>query len=243
MLAVAVRALAQAGAGAGDSHVIFADANGHDANPGSAAAPVASLDRALALAHALAPSEAMPVLIRLGQGAFPAPTIKSLAASDFSPGHWWLTHQHIYFAGNGPDNTRILAARIIIDPAAITGFKDLMLDATVELGDSFLPVNNVQVREHEATGGQLDGLWRDAAGAVHVSRFSAEKVATALPSLAAHGSAVAQLISNIFLITNRLVHPATPPLTYSTTCSSRPRRHQHLRPQSRRHHDGAALPF
>lgn len=87
---------------------------------------------------------------------------------------WHLNLRHIYFAGAGYEFTRIVCDRIIVDPDAITGFRDLQLDAVVELGDSFLPVHNVQVREVEMRDGQLDGLWRDAAGAVHLSRLSAE---------------------------------------------------------------------
>ncbi|MCX7847702.1 MAG: hypothetical protein N2595_06720, partial [bacterium] len=167
-----------------------------------------SLAAAITRAQALHPSEDRPVLIQLAPGVYQAHDLQSGKHKSI----WRLDLRHIYFAGAGYEFTRIVCGRIIVDPDAVTGFRDVQLDAVVELGDSFLPVHNVQVREVEMRDGQLDGLWRDAAGAVHLSRMSAEEVAAAVPWRDIHGSAVAQLFSNIFLLTNQLLHAAPPRL-------------------------------
>jgi len=44
---------------------------------------------------------------------------------------WHLNVRHIYFCGAGPEVTRIVCNRIIVDAEAITGFRDVYLDAVV----------------------------------------------------------------------------------------------------------------
>jgi len=161
--------------------------------------------------------------------------------SNVTPAIWHLSLRHIYFAGAGPECTRIVCDRIIVDPDTITGFRDLHLDAVVELGDSFLPVHNVQVRDVEMRGGQLDGLWRDAAGAAHLSRLSAETGSTdELPRRHEDTKVpdwwrwyVDEKISNVAAQVSRIKDQGS----RINVCRARSRRHQHLRLEERRHHD------
>jgi len=143
-----------------ETHVLYVDANGSDTNPGTASAPVATLTEALSLAETLQPTESMPVLIKLGQGEFSAPETD-----------WSLACTHVYFSGNGINNTKIIANTITIRPDSITGFKDISLDAVMDIGDTFLPVQQVKVMSLKKATGQLDGVWYDAAGRLTVSEY------------------------------------------------------------------------
>jgi len=145
---------------AAEPHVLYVDANGSDTNPGTANAPVATLTEALSLAETLQPTVAMPVLIKLGQGEFSAPETD-----------WSLACTHVYFSGNGINNTKIIADSITINPESVTGFKDISLDAVMDIGDTFLPVQQVRVMSLKKTTGQLDGVWYDAAGRLTVSEY------------------------------------------------------------------------
>ena len=137
-----------------DTHVIRADVNGSDAaGTGAADAPVATIARALQIASALQPSEQLPVLIRLGQGEFIAPSAS-----------WQVDLAHIHFAGNGIDNTFIVADRVQIMSNAISSFRDLTLQAALNIGDEFLPVHQVKIMALQKGRGDVLGAWCDAAG-------------------------------------------------------------------------------
>ena len=152
----------------GETHVLYVDVSGADINPGTVNTPVATLKEALSLAEALQPSESIQVLIKLGQGEFSAPESE-----------WTLTCAHVYFSGNGINNTKIIADSIAISPEAVTGFKDISLDAIMDIGDAFLPVQQVKVMSLKKTTGQLDGVWYDAAGRLTVSK-SEDQTATSI---------------------------------------------------------------
>jgi len=130
---------------------------------------------ALKLAKLVNPTEEMPVLIKLGQGEFVAPQE-----------NWPIDFQWIFFAGNGRENTKIFANKIIFvsQPVSITsivsiestkstipitGFKDIYIDSLLVLNNNFLPVNNVKILQLEKTEGQLEGIWYNAIGELQSS--------------------------------------------------------------------------
>jgi|GEM_PF-3519793 len=92
------------------THVITVDKNANVQSPEK----VDTIQQALSIAENLCPTEEMPVLIKLGQGEFSA--LES---------EWSISSKFIFFAGNGPENTKIIADKIEIAPEAITSFKDI----------------------------------------------------------------------------------------------------------------------
>jgi len=88
-----------------DTHTIYIDQNGTDNSDGTFTKPVATIAKALKLAKLVNPKENMPVLIKLGQGEFVAPEE-----------NWTIDFQWIFFAGNGRENTKIFADKIILTP-------------------------------------------------------------------------------------------------------------------------------
>ncbi|NLF39209.1 LamG domain-containing protein, partial [bacterium] len=117
-----------------------------------------TLSRAMQLASSLEPTEDMPVLIQCGQGSFSAPDAD-----------WALNARHVYFRGNGAENSRITASTITLGQDSITGFKDLAIDATLDIGDLYVPVEGVKVLSLDAASGRLVGTYYDAAGRLHTS--------------------------------------------------------------------------
>ncbi len=108
------------------THVIKIDSKASD----DSTETVATIQRALELAEKLKPTENMPILIKLGQGEFAAPDTE-----------WEISSKWIFFAGNGPENTRIVADKIELSPEAITSFKDVYIDSVLisEIRISRLP--------------------------------------------------------------------------------------------------------
>ena len=145
-----------------ETHVITVDQN---SDPDSTET-VSTIQEALELAEELNQSEDLPVLIKLGQGEFPAPDTE-----------WEITSKWIYFAGNGPENTRIVADKIEISPEAITSFKDLYIDSALDIGDNFLQVDNIKILQLEKKEGQLEGVWQNAVGELQVSDKSITELA------------------------------------------------------------------
>ena len=110
------------------------------------------------LAEELNPSEELPVLIKLGQGCFEAPETE-----------WEISFKWIYFAGNGSENTRIVADKIEINSEAITSFKDIYIDSVLDIGDNFVQVDNIKVLQLEKKEGKLEGVWQNAIGKLQIS--------------------------------------------------------------------------
>lgn len=133
-------------------NIVLVDANGDDIADG-VTSPVRTISRAVEIALSLERSEESPCLISIGQGSFTAPAEK-----------WYADLAHVYFCGNGMRNTRIVAEKITIPPTAITGFKDIAIEAVMDIGDQFIPVENVRVMDVKKNTGQLDGIYYNAAG-------------------------------------------------------------------------------
>ncbi len=140
------------------THVITVDQNAVS----DSTETVSTIQQALELAEELNPSEELPVLIKLGQGEFHAPETE-----------WKISSKWIFFAGNGPENTRIVADKIEINPEAITSFKNIYIDSVLDIGDNFLPVGNTKILQLEKKEGQLEGVWQNAVGEIQ-SPFSKE---------------------------------------------------------------------
>ncbi len=154
-----------------DTHTIYVDQKGTDNSDGTFTKPVATIAKALKLAKIVNPKEEMPVLIKLGQGEFVAPEE-----------NWTIDFQWIFFAGNGRENTKIIANKISLIPQTpsetkslpskrdlegcfpITGFKDIYIDSLFDISDNFVPVDNVKILQLEKTEGQLEGIWYNAIG-------------------------------------------------------------------------------
>ena len=147
-----------------NTHTIYVDQNGNDYASGTFSEPVATVKKAVENAIFLNPTEEIPVLIKLGQGEFYAPEE-----------NWTIDFQWIFFAGNGPENTKLIANKIKLsnlpktdlstkNTFPITGFKDIYISAYFNINDNFLPVNNVKVLQLEKNNGQLEGIWYNAVG-------------------------------------------------------------------------------
>ena len=139
------------------SRIIYVNKTGDDFSSGNFDSPVLSVLSAIEIAKSLKPTIENPVLIQIGVGEFSCPEI------------WTINNSHIYFAGFGINLTKLISYRIIIAPEIKTGFKDICLLATIDIGDNFLPISNSQLLNLDKKSGQLEGTWTDFSGNTHTS--------------------------------------------------------------------------
>jgi len=138
------------------THIVYVDKSGSDQiGNGQFTNPVATISKALELAELLERDEKMSALIRLGQGEFAAPDSV-----------WNVDCKWINFRGNGIRNTSIDADLIIIDSEAITGLDDLAVRGCLDIGNTILPVCNVEIMELKKEDGVLDGVWQNLEGTI-----------------------------------------------------------------------------
>ena len=141
-----------------NTHTIYVDIKGNDNEKGSFTEPVETVSKAVEIAKSFVPTAENPALIQIGIGEFNCPEI------------WIINNSHIYYAGRGAELTKLISYQISIAPEIRTGFKDICLLATLDIGDNYLPISNSKILNLEKNSGEIIGTWFDFSGKEHSSK-------------------------------------------------------------------------
>ena len=140
------------------SRIIYVDQNGTDSSSGNFDNPIKSLSAGIEIANSYNPTAENPVLIHLGIGEFECPNEI-----------WSFESSHVYISGMGIELTKLISYRIIIAPETQTGFKNICLIGTLDIGDNFVSANNSKLLSLNKKSGEIVGTWFDFSGQTHTS--------------------------------------------------------------------------